>query len=965
MPSASHSQLLAGLALGILAASLPAQTIRTWNGTNATWQNSASWVGGNIPGATEVASFTAAPTAGPNPAHPVFANTSDVTVRGIVFAHDATGGVYDLQGNGRNLTLATGTGQVQRAAWTVRGWNPVRREPGRFSFLPFPPDAIPFTVQAVSLLRIGTLANPTPGTGLDLGHNAAFGIANAVVDLTSEAFVNHGGTLHVSRVNGGTATFAAASVRIEGGYNLLTFDGPAATGVNATFAVTTGPLRIASGVAVVQVLPRGGNVTAQFGRLELQDGAGAVRFDLRSDGPRSASAVFTLAPALTDGVIASAVRSPNLGWAIVSTPQADGVPGDFFAGYAGGVVAVAPQAVGDPNNSPGPVLANPAIATSAHLDLVGHANVADGTTLQIDTLRLSAPGGTLQLGSGAQLNCVAFLLPNYQPTSGGGAMRIEGGAITGGATRYFHIEHPADGRSGPPLHLQLASDLALPPDGFPSPFGLVKSGRGFLELVGDSDQVNLGQAGSAITLSAGTLRARVTSGPVLLQNFGSNNLLQFRGGVLEADSSGAPFDPVLQVQRSDFNRSLGEGLGQVNWSRINVNGDGGGSGGFGAAGGALQVNLAVGNVPGATLQWDFTPGFLKDGHALVTGSVRQSPNSPVLWLNPIALDSGTASTLARVREFEVLGTHYFVGGTSLVFEPSVLRVQAPIGGSSSTDLLKTGYGRLELTVPNTYAGQTIVRGGTLRAAPRQVGDAVLVFTSRIVVHGAPSIAPSGERLADGSRLELAAGRQIADPTPLVLADGGTFATGGFDETLGTLTVADASGTLGVTNSAKAVLDLRSLDGTSPHASKLRFANSAALTWTGGLEVWNWTGSTQGGGGDQVLFGSDSTGLTGAQVNVIDFYSDGGLTYLGRARLLPTGEIVPDVVTPSLAVEPQSGNTLKITWANTPAGFVLERCDSLESGGIWTPDPNPPVANGTNFEVVEPIDASRRFFRLRR
>src|SRR5262249_20382472 len=156
--------------------------------------------------------------------------------------------------------------------------------------------------------------------------------------------------------------------------------------------------------------------------------------------------------------------------------------------------------------------------------------------------------------------------------------------------------------------------------------------------------------------------------------------------------------------------------------------------------------------------------------------------------------------------------------------------------SGSSGLGKSGPGTLTLSgsSPNTYGssspnGNTTVNAGTL----------VLSKSAGVVA------VANGSLVLNGGVLLLAPGDQIAASVPLIL-NGGVFKTGGSGERLGTLTLAS--------NSA---IDL----GTG--ASFLRFDNSSALAWTAGatLTVSNWSGSTSGGGTDQLIFDSNSTALT--------------------------------------------------------------------------------------------------------
>ncbi len=87
---------------------------------------------------------------------------------------------------------------------------------------------------------------------------------------------------------------------------------------------------------------------------------------------------------------------------------------------------------------------------------------------------------------------------------------------------------------------------------------------------------------------------------------------------------------------------------------------------------------------------------------------------------------------------------------------------------------------------------------------------------------------------------------------------------------------------------------------------IRFADSSAVAWTGGatLLITNWAGSTQGGGRHQIIFGSNSSALTAAQLSDIVFTNPAGLPGgMYPARILSTGEIVPSAGTPPMVSAP--------------------------------------------------------------
>lgn len=171
-------------------------------------------------------------------------------------------------------------------------------------------------------------------------------------------------------------------------------------------------------------------------------------------------------------------------------------------------------------------------------------------------------------------------------------------------------------------------------------------------------------------------------------------------------------------------------------------------------------------------------------------------------------------------------------------------------GAGTVGIAKAGNGRWTLSGANTYTGTTTITGGTLA-----IGAA--------------------ERIADVSNLHLS---------------GGTFDTGGFSETLGTLSL-----------TADSTIDL------GYGASILSFADSSGLTWSGVLTIANWSGDTGGGGIDRVIF-RGAAGLTSAQLEQIHFAGFGA-----GAHMLPGGEIVPATLVPEPA-----GAALLLA---TPALFI--------------------------------------------
>ncbi|CAM3161944.1 beta strand repeat-containing protein [Rariglobus hedericola] len=205
------------------------------------------------------------------------------------------------------------------------------------------------------------------------------------------------------------------------------------------------------------------------------------------------------------------------------------------------------------------------------------------------------------------------------------------------------------------------------------------------------------------------------------------------------------------------------------------------------------------------------------------------------------------------------------------------------GGASAITYGGPSAGVLTLTGGNTYTGGTNIASGTLQlgnntttgslsATGAIVNNGVFIIKrSNAVAQGtdfsSAAITGTGAFTQAGTgtttlnalntytgattisagTLALGAANRIADTSNLVMA-GGTFATGGFSETLGTLTL-----------SASSIIDLGS--GTSA----LIFADSSGTTWGSSISLSfiNFTAGT-----DSIRIGTSNLGLTSGQLSQI-------------------------------------------------------------------------------------------------
>lgn len=220
-----------------------------------------------------------------------------------------------------------------------------------------------------------------------------------------------------------------------------------------------------------------------------------------------------------------------------------------------------------------------------------------------------------------------------------------------------------------------------------------------------------------------------------------------------------------------------------------------------------------------------------------------------------------------------------LNGTS----PTVAGIQTVAGANIPTSIFNNSATHSLLTVSNSTnltfgaaASNVVTIAGNMSLTKAGSGTLTLAgaTNSAYTYTGTTTIAQG--------TLALAQNNLLPDAAPITLS-GGTFNTGGatngFSDTTGAMTLASSSS-----------IDLGG-NGTAA-ASILHFANSAATAWSGTLTIANWGGSTNGGGVDQVYFGSDATGLTAQQLSEITFtgFSPG-------AAILSNGEVVPNVPEP--------------------------------------------------------------------
>ncbi len=188
-----------------------------------------------------------------------------------------------------------------------------------------------------------------------------------------------------------------------------------------------------------------------------------------------------------------------------------------------------------------------------------------------------------------------------------------------------------------------------------------------------------------------------------------------------------------------------------------------------------------------------------------------------------------------------------------------------------------------------------------------------------------------------------------------IGDGGTnrISNPGTISLAHSLEIGEATEQLGrfilATNTTNATINL------AGSASQLSFANSSGESWPADalLKVVNWNGNSAGGGAEQLKFGTNEFGLTPAQLSQIRF-SLTNSTNLYTAKILSTGEVVPDLVAGPSVVLVQQGSNLILNW---PARWLLQAATNA-------PGPYVDIQGAMSPYTNDMTGSPMQFFRLR-
>jgi autotransporter-associated beta strand protein len=294
-------------------------------------------------------------------------------------------------------------------------------------------------------------------------------------------------------------------------------------------------------------------------------------------------------------------------------------------------------------------------------------------------------------------------------------------------------------------------------------------------------------------------------------------------------------------------------------------------------------SLGVANFTGGTANLS---GITLNAATATQGSSTLTVNGGTVYLGAVGLQANiTAATASVTLNGGTLGALApWTGNADLGLGANGVTLQAGDAANSPHDislvglltgngtLTKTGAGKLTLGgANNTYTGATVVNSGMLLLSGAISG------TTSVTVNNASLQLGRADAINDAAGVTLGAA---------------TFQTGGFSESVGALTLALAS-----------TLDL------GAGASVLRFLDSSTATWNGTLSITNWSGSTSGGGTDQLFFGTTASGLSASQLSAVQFIDPNGISGIFSATMLSSGEVIAAVPEPGAFLSLLTGGGL--------------------------------------------------------
>jgi len=303
------------------------------------------------------------------------------------------------------------------------------------------------------------------------------------------------------------------------------------------------------------------------------------------------------------------------------------------------------------------------------------------------------------------------------------------------------------------------------------------------------------------------------------------------------------------------------------------------------AGGVVKYGAGTLTLSGANTYTGKTA--VNAGTLSISSKGNLGPNPGSLTADQLTLNGGTLKATANVSLDNQTSYGITIGAAAGTFEVDFdkkFSIQYVIAGASDATLNKTGSGLLELSIGNTYAGETRIREGMLRVS----NDAALGTTA------------SGTFVSDGATLDIY-GKQPLEP--VTIAGAGYNSTGalvnlsygGATDLKGTLTLANNASVGGLSSSSTLLSGVISDGGNNYTLTKVGtniITLSGVNTFTGTLFIQEGTIRS----GNAAAFGTTAAGVTVNGSATLDLYGgkktiSGEAVQIGGAGVNSAGTLV--------------------------------------------------------------------------
>ena len=741
---------------------------------------------------------------------------------------------------------------------------------------------------------LNTLASATTATvsgriqiRVDAGNTLNINTADgaAPLDLLVSAGITQSGGAHIVKSGAGSAEFSGGAV-ITG---TLRTNGGALT-LSGASPYGANQMLFTNGASIS--LTNGANVTVN----DLAFGIGGVNETIGGTLNVGPGTTFTtinarLGDSNGGGSLTQGTVSQTGGTVNITAPNTDGR--NFVLGHWNATQGI--------YNQSGGTLNSPNIAMAVSWDGDGTYNLSGGVA-NVLGLRFghnggrsgvfNLTGGELNLGSeGIWLQNAGF------PTD----INLGGGTVRAAVTTTISAPTELTGTNGDTTFDSNGNTLNIT-GAITGAGGLTKTGNGRLVINAPNS------AAGIITVNQGTL---ALVGDQTANRLAAGGLVQINnGGTLEFGSTNAPNFTANYSVAAGGTLTSAAGVGHIHIGGLNL------------SGGTLTTDPATASYDGEN--------YMLDGNVSVTGATPSTithqggsaADRGVSWVGNRTFNVATVSTLNVSTELEN-------------------------ADNGTATLVKSGNGRMNITFPASYTGETNINGGKLvlsgagalsdsTAVNINSGSGVLDIggisgtTEKIaalsgaggIVHlgtktlefgdannttfsgsfdnttlsGGP-LAGSGSITKVGSGTFTMDGITTSTYTGATNLQGGTLLLGHKDvlpdtaemnlsggTTLATGGYSDTTGSASLLGSA--VIDLGGAGGVSA----LTFTDIG--TWSGVLSVWNWSGSVHTAGvpgtDSQLIFLANSANR---DLSSVQFYSDGGITPVGAGAGFIGNELV--------------------------------------------------------------------------